>query len=139
MPSIKKISKKNLWLFVFPALLLIVAIIVFRFLVADQTIRNKNQYLKVVGPKLEQVISSPSSQNIVKTKDFLFTLKSSDRSIGDYHLPLYMAFSLWTKYTETRDLTDLTKATGILEELKSALPELGDSLDQIIKIMKNNV
>ncbi len=139
MLSIKKISKKNLWLFVFPALLLVVAIVLFRFLAVDQTIKNKNQYLKVVRPKLEQVISNPSSQNIIKTKDFLFTLKSSDRSIGDYHLPLYMAFSLWVKYTESRDLTDLTKATGILEELKSTLPELGDSLEQIIKIMKNNV
>ncbi len=139
MLSIKKISKKNLWLFVFPVLLLVVAIVVFKFLTVDQTIKNKNQYLKVVEPKLEQVISSPSSQNIIKTKDFLFTLKSSDRSVGDYHLPLYMAFSLWVKYTESKDFTDLTKATGILEELKSALPELSGSLEQIIKIMKNNV
>ena len=139
MLSIKKISKKNLWLFVFPVLLLVVAIVFFKFLTADQTFKNKNQYLKVVEPKLEQVISSPSSQNIIKTKDFLFTLKSSDRSVGDYHLPLYMAFSLWVKYTESKDFTDLTKATGILEELKSALPELSGSLEQIIKIMKNNV
>ncbi|MFA6253543.1 MAG: hypothetical protein WCV69_04485 [Patescibacteria group bacterium] len=139
MLSIKKISKKNIWLFIFPVLLLVVVIVVFRFLAADQTIKNKNQYLKVVRPKLEQVISDPKQQNIVKTKDFLFNIKSSDRSIGDYHLPLYMAFSLWTKYTESRDLTQITKAMGILEELKSTLPELDDPLSQIIKIMKNNV
>lgn len=121
-----------------PVILLVVIFVYFKFFAVEQTIANKNQYIDVVRPRLESVIADPSSNNIAQTKDFLLNLKSSDRSIGDYHLPLYMAFSLWTKYTETGDLTDMTKAVGILEELKVSIPELKDQIDGIIKILKNN-
>ncbi len=139
MLSIKKIGQKNIWLFGFPVLLLLIIFIFFKFFATEPIIGSKAQYLKVVRPKLTAVIADPSSQNIQQTKEFLLNIKSSDRSIGEYHLPLYMAFSLWTKYTENRDLSSLTKAIGILEELKISIPELKDEIDDIINILSHHV
>lgn len=138
MLSIKKISQKNIWLFAWPLLVLVVIILVFKFLATDQPIKNKEQYLQAVRPQLERVIAQPTESNIAETTEFLLNLKSSERSIGDYHLPLYMAFSLWTKYTESGELTDLSKALAILAELKLKIPELAEPLESLMKIMQNN-
>jgi hypothetical protein len=116
-----------------------VIFIFFKFFAVDSTISNKEDYLKVVRPKLTSVIASPDSQHIVETREFLYNIKTSDRSIGSYHLPLYMVFSLWSKYTETRDLATLTKILGILEELKISIPELQEQINGIILILKQNV
>lgn len=138
MSLIKK-PKKIYWWFALPILLFIIVVLVFRFFSFDDTIKNKEQYIKVVGPKLAVVIADPSYQNINKTKDFLFNIKSQDRSIGDYHLPLYMSFVLWTKYLESNDSAQISKAIGILEELKVILPEFSESFTQIISLMKVHV
>lgn len=139
MLSIKKIGQKNIWLFGFPILLLLVIFIFFKFFVNEPTITSKDEYLQQVRPKLEVVISKADRQQIAETKDFLYNIKTSNRSIGDYHLPLYMAFSLWTEYTETKDLAQITRAIGILEQLKKTVPELEETISQIIKIMQSNV
>ncbi len=138
MLSIKKIGQKNIWLFGFPILLLIVIFIFFKFFATEASIDNKEDYLKVVRPHLEAVIDNPDRQHITETKDFLYNIKVTDRSIGDYHLPLYMAFSLWSKYTETRDLSTLSKTLGILEELKVSVPDLGEQIEELITILKTD-
>lgn len=138
MLSIKKIGQKNIWLFGFPLLLLLVIFIFFRFFATEPSIDSKADYLKVVRPKLEAVIANPDRQHIESTKDFLYNIKTSDRSIGEYHLPLYMAFSLWTKYTQDRDLSTLSKTLGILEELKVSFPDLGEQIEELIEILKTN-
>jgi hypothetical protein len=139
MLSIKKIGQKNIWLFTLPLVLLLITFVFFKFFSSQSTINNKNDYLKVVGPKLTVVIANHDSQHIAEMNDFLYNIKTSDRSIGDYHLPLYMAFSLWTKYTETKDLAQITRAIGILQELKITVPELEEPISQIIEIMQSNV
>jgi hypothetical protein len=139
MLSIKKIGKKNIWLLALPLLLFVVIFVFFKFFANESVINNKSEYLKVVRPKLEAIISNHNSQHIAETESFLYNIKTSDRSIGDYHLPLYMAFSLWTKYTETKDLAQITRAIGILEGLKVTIPEFEAPISQIIKIMQSNV
>ncbi|MDQ5938977.1 MAG: hypothetical protein QG603_480 [Patescibacteria group bacterium] len=138
MLSIKKIGQKNIWLFALPVLLFVVIFIFFKFFATERSIDNKEDYLKVVRPRLESVIANPDRQHIKSTEDFLYNIKTSDRSIGEYHLPLYMAFSLWSKYTETRDLSTLSKTLGILEELKVSLPDLGQEIEELIEILKTN-
>ncbi len=138
MLSIKKIGQKNIWLFALPVLLFVVIFIFFKFFATEPSIDNKEDYLKVVRPRLESVIANPDRQHIKSTEDFLYNIKTSDRSIGEYHLPLYMAFSLWSKYTETRDLSTLSKTLGILEELKVSLPDLGQEIEELIEILKTN-
>lgn len=139
MFSIKKIEKKYRWLFVLPFVLLLVIVLLFKNMAADTMLKNKEQYLHKVRPQLVKVTQDPSRENISQTQEFLYNIKSSDRSIGDYHLPLYMAFTLWLKYADSRDLSAASKAIGILEELKVRLPELSEELDNLIFSIKNHV
>lgn len=138
MFSIKKIGQKNKWLFISIFILLVVILMLFKWLAVEPLLKNKEQYLKVVRPQLAKVAQDPSRQNIKQTQEFLYNIKSSDRSVGDYHLPLYMALTLWLKYTESGDLSEASKAIGILEELKVRLPELKQEFDTLIFSIKNN-
>ncbi len=139
MFSIKKIEKKYRWLFILPLILLLVIVLLFKNMAADTMLKNKEQYLHKVRPQLVKVTQDPSRENISQTQEFLYNIKSSDRSIGDYHLPLYMVFTLWLKYADSRDLSAASKAIGILEELKVRLPELSEELDNLIFSIKNHV
>lgn len=139
MFSIKKIEKKYRWLFILPFVLLLVIVLLFKNMTVDTMLKNKEQYLHKVRPQLVKVTQDPSRENISQTQEFLYNIKSSDRSIGDYHLPLYMAFTLWLKYADSRDLSAASKAIGILEELKVRLPELSEELDNLIFSIKNHV
>jgi len=139
MFSVKTIGQKYKWLFILPLLLLLVIFALFQWPALEPMIASKSQYLKVVRPQVARVADNPSRENISQTKEFLYNLKSSDRSIGDYHLPLYMAFNLWLQYVDSRDLSAASKAIGILEELKIRLPELTEELDTLIFSIKNHV
>lgn len=105
----------------------------------DGFIRNKQEYLDQVEPKLNQVIADPSVANLKYFEDYLLGIKSADRSIGNYHLPLYMAFVLWSKYLDSGNIAYLEKSQAIFEELKITLPEFSPQFEQIITLIKKNV
>lgn len=105
----------------------------------DGFIHNKKEYLDQVGPRLNQVIADPSAINLQSFEDYLLSIKSADRSIGSYHLPLYMAFVLWSKYLDSGNIAYLEKSQAIFEELKITLPEFSTQFEQIIMLIKKNV
>lgn len=106
----------------------------------EQTVNNTDMvsaqdYISEVRPWLMDVFEKRSITSLVQTRNELLNLRSSDKSIGNAHIALFLAFDAWEKYIMTSDSSMKDASYNHFDVASNLLPELAEDINNLKSIL----
>ncbi len=92
-----------------------------------------------VRPWLESITEKYQPSDIANIRNKLLYLNSREKSIGEAHMNLFLAFDVWQQYLETKN-PDFKKQTGyFLEQAGEKMPLIKSEVRRLQNILAKDV
>ncbi|MFA5126646.1 MAG: hypothetical protein WC465_01425 [Patescibacteria group bacterium] len=136
----KEFLAKNKWFIVIFLLTLAIFLILF-YNLHNQTkiINNEREYLETVSPWLGSVTETYQARDIANIHDKLLYLKSHDKSVGDAHMNLFLAFDVWQEYLKTKNPDLKNQISDFLQRADEKMPALDSEIKRLENILAEDV
>jgi len=96
----------------------------------------QENYAAYIKPWIDSVYTDQSLDNISNIKNNFLNFQGADKSIGDAHIALFLAFDAWERFLLTGDIDSRDQAIKHFSVATGFLPELSADINNLENILK---
>jgi hypothetical protein len=105
----------------------------------QDTVNSQADYIDTVRPWFKEIDNNYSLDQIANVRNKLLYLNSKEKSIGDSHLNLFLAFDAWQQYLESNNPELQRQADKFFEQAAISLPPLHNEINRLQTILLGDV